>query len=142
MPTSTPNDVRLLMDENISPKITPQLWEAGIDAVAIRDRSRLRISDYRLFNLAIDENRMVATINEADFHKLALGMKNHPGIAVIPREEQLEYLMAIAGFLRTTPDAMAAALNRIVSVNEDLQVSARWAHAAPPQISTIRPSSA
>jgi predicted nuclease of predicted toxin-antitoxin system len=125
MPNSTPNDVRLLTDENISPRLTPQLWEAGIDAVPIRNRSKLRISDHRLFNLAITENRIVATINEADFHKLAARMKDHPGVAVIPsggsREEQLEYLLAIAGFLRTGPDAMAAAHNRFVSVNEEFQ---------------------
>jgi predicted nuclease of predicted toxin-antitoxin system len=146
MPNPTPNDVRLLTDENISPKITRQLWAAGVDSVPIRDRSRLRISDHRLFNLAISENRIVATINEADFHKLAVRVKDHPGVAIIPsggsREEQLEYLLAIIGFLRTGPDVMEAAHNRIVTVNEALQVSSRLAHAIAPQVSTVRPSSA
>jgi predicted nuclease of predicted toxin-antitoxin system len=145
MPTSTPNDVRLLLDENISPKIAPQLWEAGIDALPIRDRARLRISDHGLLHLAVTENRVVATINEVDFYKLVVRLKEYPGVAVIPsggsRDEQLEYLLAIAGFLRTAPDAMAAAHNRIVSVSEELQVTARWACAVPPQIS-ILPSSA
>jgi hypothetical protein len=68
--TSNP-DLRLILDEMISPYIVPRLWESGIDAVALRDRAKLRITDHRLLTLGIAENRAVATINEVHFENLA-----------------------------------------------------------------------
>ena len=107
MPTSTPNDVRLLLDENISPKIAPQLWEAGIDALPIRDRARLRISDHGLLHLAVTENRVVATINEVDFYKLVVRLKEYPGVAVIPsggsRDEQIRISTGDRGVFADCP---------------------------------------
>lgn len=139
--SNTPNDVRLLLDENISPKIAPRLWDNGIDAVPIRDRSMLRASDQKVLQLAQKESRAVATINECHFERLVAKMASHCGIAVIPsggsRDEQFEYILAIAKFWLASQNAMAAAGNSITSVDEELQVTLRFAHLAQPS-SVIR----
>jgi predicted nuclease of predicted toxin-antitoxin system len=61
--SNTLNEVRLLLDENISPYIAPQLCDNGIDAVLIRDRAMLRAGDHKVLKLAQKESRAVATIN-------------------------------------------------------------------------------
>jgi predicted nuclease of predicted toxin-antitoxin system len=40
---------RLILDEMISPNISPGLWEAGVDNYAIRDRGLLHASDYQVW---------------------------------------------------------------------------------------------
>lgn len=125
-----PNDIRLLLDENISPRIVPDLWEAGIDAVALRDRNQLQIADHAVLSYAEADGRVVATINEVDFEKLLLKKKTHGGVVTIPsggtRDEQLQYILAAATHLRQSPSAMQAVRDCIIAVNEELQVSRRW----------------
>src|SRR5262249_2292957 len=124
MSKSAPGDVRLLLDENISPNIVSRLWEIGVDTVHIRDRAKLRAPDYRILQFAVRENRAVVTIDVADFEKLVGKKQEHPGILVIPsggsRDEQYGYVVAIVAFLRKTPRAMDAARNCIVSLDENL----------------------
>ena len=137
-------DIRLILDEMISPNIVPRLWDSGIDAVALRDRAKLRISDHRLLAIGIAENRVIATINEADFKNLVARKQVHPGIAVIPngasRDEQYDYLMGIAAHLRAEPDPMAAAANRIISISESMQLDVRIVCAPVQPVSAVRPS--
>jgi predicted nuclease of predicted toxin-antitoxin system len=143
---STANDLRLILDENISPNIVPRLWDAGIDVTHVRDRAMLRASDHKVLQFAQGESRAVATIDEADFEKLVKKMPTHCGIVVVPsggrRDEQYEYVMEIAKFLRQSPNAMLAARDRITTVNEEMKVSARLAVAPQVPISIVRPSSA
>ena len=140
----TSSEVRFLLDENISPNIVPRLWESGIDALPLRNRAKLQISDHKLVQYAMKENRAVATINEVDFTKIVSRMPTHPGIAVIPsggsRDEQYEYLMAIAATLCVTPNAMNAIRDRIVSVDEQLSVNSRLVRSEQRSISLVRPS--
>jgi predicted nuclease of predicted toxin-antitoxin system len=130
------NDIRLLLDENISPNIAPRLWDNGIDAVPIRDRSMLRATDYKIVQLAQNEDRAVATINEWHFERLVMKMARHCGIAVIPsggsRDEQFEYVMAIAKFWLASQNAMVAARNSITAVDEDMRVTSRFVYQAQP----------
>jgi predicted nuclease of predicted toxin-antitoxin system len=143
---NSPNDVRLLLDENVSPNIAPRLWDIGVDALPIRDRARLRAPDYRVLQLAITEGRVIATIDEADFEKLVSKKVEHPGVAVMPsggsRDEQYEFLAAIVNFLRQAPSPMETIRNHIVSVGEDLSVAARLVHAQPRVISPMPPARA
>jgi predicted nuclease of predicted toxin-antitoxin system len=140
------HDLLLLLDENLSPNIVPRLWDAGIDAVHLRDRSRLRLSDYEILRYAADEKRAVATINEVDFAKLVMFKRSHSGVAVIPsggsRDEQYEYLMAIANFARATPPPMDVLKNHIVVVDENKFVTAQWTCAEMPTARIAGPSSA
>jgi len=95
-----PNDIRLLLDENISPNLSPRLWDAGIDALPLRDRAMLRISDYKVLAFADKDGRVIATIDEFDFEKLLVKRKTHNGVVAIPgggtRDEQFNFIMAFA----------------------------------------------
>src|SRR5262249_34443776 len=121
--SNTATEIRLLLDENISPNIAPRLWENGIDALPVRDRAMLKTSDNTVLQFAQKENRAVATINEFHFEKLVMKMASHCGVAVIPsggsRDEQFEYIMAIAKFWLASQNAMLAARNSITSVDEE-----------------------
>ena len=134
--SNTQNEVRLLLDENISPYIAPQLCDNGIDAVPIRDRAMLRASDHKVIQLAQKESRAVATINECDFERLVMRMVSHCGVAVIPsggsRDEQFEYILAIAKFWLTSQSAMVAAKNSITAIDGEMRVTSRFAHIAQP----------
>jgi len=134
--SNSPNEVRLLLDENISPSVAPRLWDHGIDSVPIRDRSMLRTADYKVVQLAQKENHAVATINECDFERLVMKMASHCGIATIPsggsRDEQFEYILAIAKFWLASQNAMTAARNSITTVDEELRVTSRFVHLAQP----------
>ena len=136
MPSPTlSDDIRLLLDENLSPNIAPRLWDDGIDALPVRDRAMRGSADHTVFQFAQKEHRAVATIDEFDFRKLVLKSPSHWGIAVIPnrgtRDEQYEYLMGLAAFLRATVPAMDAIRNRIVSISTDMQISSQVACAEP-----------
>jgi hypothetical protein len=95
----------------------------------------LRISDSRIMQYAIKEQRAIVTINEFHFEKLARREVTHPGIVAIPsggsRDEQFEYIMAAAEWARAHPDAMAALSDSIVSVDDERNVLSRIVCATP-----------
>lgn len=96
----------------------------------------LRAPDYKVLQLAQKENRAVTTINECDFERLVMRMASHFGIAVIPsggsRDEQFEYILAIAKFWLASQTSMTAARNSITTVDEELRVTSRFVHLAQP----------
>lgn len=143
---STSNEVRLLLDENVSPNIIPRLWGIGVDAFHLRDRGKLRVPDYQVVRLAAAEQRAIATIDETDFERLVSNKMEHPGVAVMPsggsRDEQYDYLAAIVNFLRQKPNAMDAARNHIISVDEKFNVTGRLAIAAPAVTIAVTPTRA
>jgi predicted nuclease of predicted toxin-antitoxin system len=140
-------DVRLLLDANISPNIVPRFWENGIDAVALRDRAKLRVTDHQVLAFAQKENRAVATINLYDFEKLIAGMETHAGVISFPsggsRDEQFDYIMAAVQQLRATGSAMRAAKDGLIAVSEDFKVTRRTVvKAKAPVISLVAKPSA
>jgi predicted nuclease of predicted toxin-antitoxin system len=115
-----------------------------VDAVSLRDRSLLQVADHTVLKFAQDEKRAVATINEADFEKLASRKQKHYGIATIPsgksRDEQYEMLAIIAAHLRAAngENPMAAIQDNIVSIDDTLQISSRRARAEPVPVTVLR----
>ena len=88
-------NVKLLLDENISPKVAEILRRDGIDACGVRDRGLLEATDPEVFSRAFAEDRVVVTINVGDFEKLASACELHAGVVLIERggllrDEQLE----------------------------------------------------
>ena len=64
--------VRLLLDENRSPKVAEALAkEDGIDACHVRDRNMLAASDHEVLERAFAEDRILVTANVDDYAKLA-----------------------------------------------------------------------
>jgi predicted nuclease of predicted toxin-antitoxin system len=142
MPNLKSDEIRLLLDENISPNIAPRLWDAGIDALPVRNRSMSGCSDHRVLQFAQTEHRAVATVDAYDFAKLVMKLVTHDGIIAIPsggtRDDQYDYIMALATFLRAAPVAMDAVKNRIVSMDDGGQINSRIAHAAPRAVAAVR----
>jgi Domain of unknown function (DUF5615) len=72
----------------LSPKISEQLRERGLDAYAIAERADLvGLSDEQVLALGADEDRVVVTLNIADFAALhsewlALG-RSHGGLVYV-----------------------------------------------------------
>jgi predicted nuclease of predicted toxin-antitoxin system len=117
---------RLLLDEMISPAIVAPLWERGIDAVALRDRSLLEVSDREVWRIAQDETRTVVTVNGKDFIRLAEREAVHSGVVIIPsggtRPQQLSYITA-ATTNATGRNVFAPSFDsRIVTLDEDFSI--------------------
>ena len=141
------NEIRLLLDENVSPNIAAQLWQQGVNAIPLRDRSMLRVTDREVLAFAQSENRAVTTIDLSDFEKLVAGVATHAGIVAIPsggsRDEQLNYILAAAARLREFPNPMNAARDHVIAVNENLEVvTRRVVLEATPMLTVIRKPSA
>ena len=135
MPNLKSDEIRLLLDENISPNIAPRLWEAGIDALPVRDRSMSGCSDHRVLQFAQTEHRAVATIDAYDFARLVMKLVTHDGVIALPsggtRDDQYDYIMALATFLRAAPVPMDAVKDRIVSLDDGGQINSHIARAVP-----------
>ena len=138
--------LRYLLDEDISPNIVAPLWEDMIDAVPLRDRARLRLPDFKVVEFAIKEGRAVVTNNLFDFERIVKRLANHPGVVAIPsggsRDEQREYIVKVSEWARGMPHAMNALSNRIVSIDEDHSVAARYCCAGPVGVTLPFPSRA
>ncbi len=91
-------NVKLLLDENISPVVAERLCkEDGLDACGVRDRGLLEATDAVV--LAFSEDRVLVTKNVNDFEKLARSRELHAGIVLLEdgglsRDEQLEVVRA------------------------------------------------
>jgi predicted nuclease of predicted toxin-antitoxin system len=76
--------VRLLVDENVSPSIVRLLNDAGHDAYHVRDRGLGGEPDHVIWRRAVDENRVLVTINARDFVRLAKREELHGGLVTFP----------------------------------------------------------
>ena len=114
-------NVKLLLDENISPRVAEILRkEDGLDAVHIRDRGLLEAKDHEVLERAYAEDRVLATKNIDDFVKLARARELHPGIILLEdgdlvRDEQVRVLRAAVAVLRGERDLV----NRVLRVWAD-----------------------
>jgi predicted nuclease of predicted toxin-antitoxin system len=93
-------DVKLLLDENISPKLGEMLRnQDGVDAVHVLERGLLQAPDHNVLERAYAEDRVLVTKNVDDFVKLARARDMHPGIILLEdgdlvRDEQLRVVRA------------------------------------------------
>ena len=115
--------MRLLLDENVSPKIVRALSKAGHNVYHVRDRGLRGRADHVIWRRAIDESRVLVTINARDFVRLAKREELHGGLITFPSrltpDEQLAQIVrAIARF-----DADIAqgrdSLNRWLDIGDD-----------------------
>ncbi len=97
--------VKLLLDENISPKVATALaHEDGVYVCHARDRGLLAATDGEVLERAFIEDRVLVTANVADFVKLAHAREIHPGIVLLedgalPRDEQIRLVRAAVAAL-------------------------------------------
>lgn len=76
--------MQMIIDECVSPRLVPLLWQEGHDVIHVRDRGMLSTDDHVVWHFACSENRTVCTINGVDFRKLAARTSAHPGVLVLP----------------------------------------------------------
>ena len=91
--------MKLLLDENLSPNVAAQLQAEGVDVVHVRERGMLGATDHAVLDRAFAEERILVTMNVADFEKLAAAREIHAGIVLVTpggltRAEQLTVLHA------------------------------------------------
>jgi predicted nuclease of predicted toxin-antitoxin system len=113
--------VRLLLDENLSPKVAQTLaTEESVDACHIRDRGMLQASDREVLEKAYSEDRILVTANVSDFTRLAAARELHAGIVLLEagdlrREEQLEILKRVVKVLENERDLV----NRVLRITAE-----------------------
>lgn len=107
--------VKLLLDENISPRAAIDLRADGHDVVHLRERGRLGIADPEVLELAFGEDRILVTANVSDFRKLAAARDIHAGIILLldgglRRDEQIDVLRRVMVALEADDDLVNRAL--------------------------------
>lgn len=116
--------VRLLLDENVSPKVAEALAkEDGVDACHVRDRGMLAASDNEVLEKAYAEDRILVTANVDDFAKLARAREMHAGIILLEagdllRDEQLQVLRRAVRALEHERDLV----NRVLRISREEQL--------------------
>jgi predicted nuclease of predicted toxin-antitoxin system len=69
--------MKLLIYEDLSPIVARYLCEQLlIDAISVRDRGLLGVSDLEILEYALNEDRIVVTANVGDFEKFAKAVRN------------------------------------------------------------------
>ena len=75
--------IRILIDENLSPRAALELAAAGVDAIHVRDRGLSGVKDHELLEFAFREDRILITVNVEDFEKFASQRELHAGIVLV-----------------------------------------------------------
>jgi predicted nuclease of predicted toxin-antitoxin system len=121
--------LRLLLDENVSPSLPPDLAQLGVDALPIRNRGMLGADDHELWRFAQLEERTLVTINGKHFYKLAAQSDRHHGAVIIPsggaRGEQFGYIASAVTLAVTDDPFDPNLLNKFVEVEEDGTVASQ-----------------
>jgi predicted nuclease of predicted toxin-antitoxin system len=113
-------NVKLLLDENVSPKVAEILRGDGVDAAHVRDRALLEADDATVLERAFGEDRILVTCNVDDFVKLARAQDIHADIVLLEdgdllRGEQLQVLRTVVEKLASERDFV----NRVMRVWRD-----------------------
>lgn len=89
--------MRLVLDENLSPRLVSRVLALGVFAVHIAHLGRSGASDPEIWEYAYRNDAVVVTINAADFPVLVQDVEVHPGLIVLRRsglspEDQWRFL--------------------------------------------------
>jgi predicted nuclease of predicted toxin-antitoxin system len=114
--------LKLLLDENLSPRVAVALRALGIDAVHVRDRSMFGATDPEVLRRALAEDRIVVTSNVSDFVRLAHSIELHAGVVLIEdgdlvREEQEAVVERAATLIQAALDAGREMINRVMDID-------------------------
>jgi predicted nuclease of predicted toxin-antitoxin system len=112
--------VKLLIDENLSPRLVGWCAQKGLYAVAVAHVGLTGRADAALWRYAIENDFVVVTANTRDFIEL-LDVELHPGLIVLregdlSRAEQWERLERALDRILKSPDPAGYMINRVVEV--------------------------
>ena len=113
--------MKILLDENLSPRLVERISQVGILALHIAHLGRSGMSDAALWRFAFANDAVIATINARDFLLLARGVELHPGLIVLRRsglspEGQWRLLEPAVRFGLAEEAAGRSLVNRVVEV--------------------------
>ena len=96
--------MRLLLGENLSPRLVQRLAAAGVPAIHVAHCGLAGATDPVVWRYAFEHDLVLVTSNVADFLRLAEGVEIHPGLIVfraghLTREEQWAWLEPVARWL-------------------------------------------
>ena len=74
--------IKLLLDQNLSPKTTSFLRDLGWDVVDLRELGRAAASDEEVYGLAKGEGRVVVTY-DLDFSRRYMAHRDLPGLILL-----------------------------------------------------------
>jgi predicted nuclease of predicted toxin-antitoxin system len=75
--------MKILIDENLSPTLVPELGSLGIAAQHVAHLGMSGLSDPALWRYAYEHDQAVVTINASDFLRLAAASPLHAGLIVL-----------------------------------------------------------
>lgn len=75
--------MKLLLDENVSPRLVGLLAARGIPARHVAHAGLIGSRDDVVFAVALAADEVVVTVNAEDYLELAAGTELHPGIIVL-----------------------------------------------------------
>ena len=113
--------MRLLLDENLSPRLAQRAAKLGICAVHVAHVGLTGQSDANIFRYAFANDMVLATMNVGDFLTLAGGVDIHPGVIVlrvsgITTEEQWAHLEPALRARLKLRDPAAEMVNQVVEI--------------------------
>ncbi len=118
--------MRLLLDENVSPSAVHPLAEAGHDLYHLRDRGLIGQADHVIWHRAIEESRVLVTINARDFVRLAEREELHGGLITFPSgstsAEQLVLISRAIEAFETDRARGQDSINRWLDIADDGQI--------------------
>jgi predicted nuclease of predicted toxin-antitoxin system len=75
--------LKLLIDENLSPRLARWACESGVSAEAVVHVGLAGATDVAVFATAFSQDQVVVTVNVDDFITLAAGVDLHPRVIVL-----------------------------------------------------------
>lgn len=113
--------MKLLLDENLSPRLIERAAKLGIYATYVARIGLAGRSDPDIFRYAFANDMVVATINVADFLTLARGVDLHPGVIALrvsglTANEQWEHLEPALRDCLRLPNPAVDMTNHVVEI--------------------------
>jgi predicted nuclease of predicted toxin-antitoxin system len=113
--------LKLLLDENLSPRLISRLTALGIFAQHAAHVGLSGKSDSEIWLHAFKHDQIVVTINARDFLNLAAGSQVHPGVIILREsgltpDEQWTRLEPAATIVREEENQGRDLINRVIEV--------------------------
>jgi predicted nuclease of predicted toxin-antitoxin system len=98
--------VRLLVDENLSPRLIPLLVDQGHDAVHVAELGLASASDEDVFAAAVQSNRTILSA-DTDFGTLLASTKAEAPSVILLRRQSNRSVPEVAALIQANIDAIA-----------------------------------
>jgi predicted nuclease of predicted toxin-antitoxin system len=113
--------LKLLIDENLSPRLARWACESGVPAEAAVHVGLAGADDAAVFAYAFSNDQVVVTVNAGDFITLAAGVDLHPGVIVLREAElraELQWNRLQIALVFVDQDCDRDLINRVLEVQQ------------------------